>query len=80
MGYDEMSLSDQIIFDQQIARYNEYHQENDGRLREEIGYHNMTDAEKDIFNLKLILLKAEQEYYDISFNEEVEKAIETNEF
>ena len=80
MGYDEMSLSDQIIFDQYITRYNEYHQENDARLREEIGYHNMTDADKDIFNLKLILLKAEDEYYDMSFNEIVEEAIEMKVF
>lgn len=49
-GYAEMSDSYKKIFDDYIAKWTAFHQEQDAKVKEETGYYTMTDAEKQMFD------------------------------
>jgi hypothetical protein len=66
--YDEMSDTNKKIFDDHIAAWTAFHQENDAKVKEETGYYKMTDAEKSVFNKMYLQTKENTDYYDQKFD------------
>ena len=79
-GYDKMTDADKKTFDDYITKWTAFHQENDAKVKEEVGYYTMTNDEKKIYDKLSVQMREKEDYYDEKFDATVKKAMQQTKF